>query len=86
MSEDILTAQQVADWFGCTSETVEERMARGELPGMKLGREWRCPRTALLEVVHRIALKNVDRPSGGNVVPVAAKKPRRRQPPPLQGA
>lgn len=56
---DILSTQEVAELLECESKTVEEKLRRGELPGVKLGRSWMCPRQALFETLNELAKKNL---------------------------
>lgn len=61
---DILTTNEVADLLQCDVTTVEDKLRRGELPGIKPGRSWMCPRVALLEVLNQQAHQNISvRPS-----------------------
>lgn len=56
---DVLTTDEVADLLQCTALTVEDMLRRGELPGVKFGRSWMCPRVALLEVLNQQAHQNI---------------------------
>lgn len=46
---EILTVEDLAELFGCDSETVAARLISGDLPGVKVGRGWIVPRQALFE-------------------------------------
>ena len=46
---EILNAEQAAEFLGFNPYTVREKARSGEIPGRKVGREWRFSRTALLE-------------------------------------
>jgi excisionase family DNA binding protein len=48
-SADVLTAQEVADLLRVGVEDVLDLAARGELPGRRVGEEWRFLRSAVLE-------------------------------------
>lgn len=73
---DILTTDEVADLLQCDVVTVEGKLRRGELPGIKPGRSWMCPRVALLDALNQQARENVAiRPSPQPIV--AAPKPQR---------
>lgn len=48
-SPEVLTAEQLADLLQVEAKTVRSLAARGELPGRKLGREWRFSRRAVLD-------------------------------------
>lgn len=59
MIHDILTTDEVADLLQCDVETVELKLRQGELPGIKPGRSWMCPRQALLDSLNQQALANI---------------------------
>jgi excisionase family DNA binding protein len=46
---DVLTIAEAARLLRVGESTVRELAARGEVPGRKLGRQWRFSRRALLE-------------------------------------
>ena len=46
---DVLTVAEVAELLRADAEAVEELADRGELPGRRVGDEWRFARTAVLE-------------------------------------
>jgi excisionase family DNA binding protein len=46
---DVLTLEQLADLLQVDEKTVRSLAAKGELPGRKLGREWRFSRQAVLD-------------------------------------
>lgn len=56
---DILTTDEVADLLQCEVTTVEEKLRQGELPGVKFGRSWMCPRLALLDTLNQQANANL---------------------------
>ena len=56
---DILTTDEVADLLQCDVSTVENKLRQGELPGIKPGRSWMCPKVALLEVLNQQAHQNI---------------------------
>lgn len=56
---DILTTNEVAELLQCEVQTVEDRLRGGDLPGVKFGRSWMCPRYALLEAVNDLARQNI---------------------------
>lgn len=45
---DVLTTEQLAELLQVESETVQDLARSGELPGRKIGREWRFSRAAVL--------------------------------------
>ena len=44
---DIINTQEVAKILGLSERTVRKLLENGELPGLRLGRQWRCKRTAI---------------------------------------
>jgi excisionase family DNA binding protein len=46
---DVLTLEQLADLLQVDEKTVRTLAAKGELPGRRLGREWRFSRQAVLD-------------------------------------
>lgn len=46
---DVLTLDQLAELLQVDEKTVRALAAKGDLPGRKLGREWRFSRQAVLE-------------------------------------
>ncbi|HEX6490067.1 MAG TPA: helix-turn-helix domain-containing protein [Gaiellaceae bacterium] len=46
---DVLTVEQLAELLQIDEKTVRTLAARGELPGRKLGRQWRFSRQGVLE-------------------------------------
>lgn len=57
--KDVMSKEEVAAVLGCEPETVEDKARERELPGVKYGRSWIFPRTALLECLHLKALENM---------------------------
>lgn len=47
-AQQVMTVEEVAELLRVDEETVAEIAARGELPGRKLGDEWRFTRSAVL--------------------------------------
>lgn len=56
---DVMTTNEVADLLDCEVKLVEERLRCGELPGLKMGRSWLCPRQALMETLNDLARSNL---------------------------
>jgi excisionase family DNA binding protein len=54
MTDEILTAQEAADALKTTSDVVEGLLESGELPGRKIGGEWRTTQRALISYVDGI--------------------------------
>ena len=46
---DVLTGEQLAELLQVDVQTVRALAARGEIPGRKIGREWRFSRRAVLD-------------------------------------
>jgi excisionase family DNA binding protein len=46
---DVLTTAQLADFLKVEEETVRNLARRGDLPGRKIGRDWRFSRLAILD-------------------------------------
>ncbi|MEJ1164741.1 helix-turn-helix domain-containing protein [Variovorax sp. CCNWLW186] len=74
----MMSSEEVASYLDCETKTVEEAARTGRLPGVKFGRSWRFPLSALLEALHEEAMntakKNRTRPE-----PVAIAKPTGRK-------
>lgn len=60
MAEDLLTAQEAADYLKLKKATVYEMIKRGELPSVKLGKQLRISRT-VLEALAGTAQKREER-------------------------
>jgi hypothetical protein len=58
---EVLDADAVASICKAARETAVDKMNSGTLPGVKIGREWICTRTALLAELTRLSLANVNR-------------------------
>jgi excisionase family DNA binding protein len=52
---EVLTIQQLAQWLQVDEKAVAELAEAGELPGRRLGGEWRFAREAVLEWLGRAA-------------------------------
>jgi excisionase family DNA binding protein len=48
-TKDVLNAEEAAQFLGFNPYTIREKARLGELPGRKIGREWRFSRRQLLE-------------------------------------
>ena len=59
---EVLTLEEAAELLRVEERVVERLAARGELPGRKLGREWRFTRAALLEWLGQAASGTGTRP------------------------
>jgi excisionase family DNA binding protein len=81
MSEDILTAEQVAELLGCTPATVRRRTNDGLLPAVRFGRDWVWPRQALIEAINDMARLPKRLPDVGTARPAPVVRPKvQRQP------
>lgn len=79
---DILDPQAMAALMDCEPSTVEDKLRSGQLPGIKPGRSWICPRSALMQALHDQAMKNLEaKESRGLVVSISTNKPKRKTPP-----
>lgn len=84
---DFLTVEQVAEMFDCSTETIELETREKRLPGLKLGRSWRYPRAALLQVLNARALAEMnDKPPPPGVTPIDSRGGRRQPLPQLPAA
>lgn len=48
-TKEVLNAEEAAEFLGFNPYTIREKARLGELPGRKIGREWRFSRRRLLE-------------------------------------
>jgi excisionase family DNA binding protein len=48
-TKDVLNAEEAAEFLGFNPYTIREKARLGEIPGRKVGREWRFSRRRLLE-------------------------------------
>lgn len=73
---EILTVEQIADLLDCEPETVQAHLREKSLPGVKVGRSWKCPQSALMAVLHDKAMANmVKAPAAAKAVKVQAARP-----------
>lgn len=75
----LLTSEQVAEALGCEVAHVNTMAATHKLPGVKLGRSWRFPESALMRFFDEQATANLTRPASAPSV-VTFKKPQRGKP------
>ena len=47
--KEVLTAEEAAGFLGFNPVTVRQKARLGEIPGRKIGKEWRFSRRRLLE-------------------------------------
>jgi excisionase family DNA binding protein len=79
----LLTPEQVADMFDCTPETIRERAVSGELPGIKIGRDWRFPAAALYDALCTLAVEQAQQRRQAQGPSAVVKPLRRREAPQL---
>ena len=48
-TKEVLNAEEAAEFLGFSLYTLREKAKEGEIPGRKIGREWRFSRQQLLE-------------------------------------
>ena len=49
--KDVLSAEEAAEFLGFNPYTIREKARLGEIPGRKIGREWRFSRAVLLSFI-----------------------------------
>jgi excisionase family DNA binding protein len=47
--KEVLTAEEAAEFLGFNPVTIRQKARLGEIPGRKIGKEWRFSRRVLLE-------------------------------------
>lgn len=55
--EELISAEEICQLFGCTDSSLVAMLRTGDLPGVKLGRDWRIPREAFWYRVNEMALE-----------------------------
>lgn len=55
---EVMSETQVAAILDCEPQTVQEKARAGQLPGIKFGRSWIFPKSALIQRLHEMALEN----------------------------
>ena len=86
MPEELVfyTAQEVADLLRLNHQVVQRKLQAGEIPGYRLGREWRVERVQLLEWLERFSNQRqrplVDRwfDSDGRLKAIPTQRAKRR--------
>ncbi len=48
---DIMTVEQAAEYLQLTADTVRRLLREGQLPGRRIGKEWRLSRRKLEEFI-----------------------------------
>ena len=49
LHKEVLNAEEAAEFLGFNAYTIRQKARLGEIPGRKVGREWRFSRRRLLE-------------------------------------
>ena len=49
LHKEVLNAEEAAEFLGFNAYTIRKKARLGEIPGRKVGREWRFSRRRLLE-------------------------------------
>jgi excisionase family DNA binding protein len=58
--EDVLTVEEASELLRVSVNSIRASLARGQLPGAKVGREWRLSRQALADYLAQYAKGNDD--------------------------
>jgi len=72
----ILRAEDVAQLLDCSTETINERTAAGDLPGIKFGRSWVYPAEALFERLNTLAREGRSKPAVASPTPLGIVVPK----------
>ena len=84
----LLNVPDIARLLNCSECTVRAELASGELPGLKIGKEWLAPADAFYQRLNERALREAEtrRRGGTGRQPTAiavTDRPARRMPPAL---
>ena len=63
MSDTLMTAEELAAYLHIHRETIYKKARKGEIPGTKLGKEWRFPREVIDEWIRRRAMASLQPPA-----------------------
>jgi excisionase family DNA binding protein len=58
----VLTVEQAADLLQLSPDTLYAMLRRGEVPGKKLGGQWRIPRAPFMDWLHAGLLPEIVEP------------------------
>jgi excisionase family DNA binding protein len=47
---EMMTVKETADFLRCSPSNIYVRLRAGEMPGDKIGKEWRISKTALINL------------------------------------
>ena len=59
--EDVLTVDEASELLRVSVNSIRASLAKGQLPGAKVGREWRLSRHALAEYLSQYAGRDKDK-------------------------
>lgn len=65
----LLTPQEVADRLAVSTDTVQRMAARGELPGLRVGRQWRFSAQAVSDWLAARQRAHINAGGGGSPSP-----------------
>lgn len=72
ISKELIDMTEIIRLFDCKEDRVVRMLRAGELPGVKLGRDWRIPRAAFWQRVNEMALESAaERRASMQPAPVA---------------
>lgn len=72
----IMTLPQVAEYLQFAISTIQKKVAKGELPAVKIGKEWRFPQDVIdkwLEEESKHPLKQITKKSKAQLKPGSYK-------------
>lgn len=83
----LLNVPDIARLLNCSECTVRAELASGELPGLKIGKEWVAPADAFYQRLNERALREAETRRRGGIrqqpSAIAATRPAKRMPPVL---
>jgi len=77
-TQEIFNLQEAADFLGVSSKTFQKVLREGDVPGRKVGREWKFSRKALTEWVGSGRSREFLDAADGVAVPLPRSTPGRR--------
>lgn len=85
MNTETINSEECAQLMRCTPERIEELARAGEIPGLKIGRNWLFVRNDLLAYLAEKAREEAQarRMKRQPYAPIPLAKPRRQTPPVL---
>ncbi|WP_431509793.1 helix-turn-helix domain-containing protein [Variovorax sp. DAIF25] len=85
MASETIDSEECAEILRCTAERVEEMARAGDIPGLKIGRNWLFVRSDLLAYLAEKAREEAQarRLKRSPHAPVPLARPRRQTPPVL---